>query len=354
MKIVVLAGGLSPERDVSLSSGAKITMALAEKGHEVVLIDSFLGIEEPEEGLSSLFKTKDTLKMEAVDVPWNPPDLQKVWADRVPDTGCFVGQNVVNICRLADVVFIALHGKGGEDGQMQAFFDTLRIPYTGSKFYGCAFAMNKDVSKHLMKANRVPTARWEHVADWENPHWDRIAELGFPLVVKPNCGGSSIGTYIVKDQKELEQALKDAAKVDTDLIVEEYIGGREFCVGILDGKALPPVEIIPIEGFFDYQKKYQPGLTQEICPARISTDELMRMQDAALTVHYAIGLGYYSRVDFKMLPDGSVFCLEANTLPGMTPGSLLPKEATAAGIAYADLCDQIVRHPVQIKQGTLG
>ena len=347
MKIVVLSGGISPERDVSLSSGAMIANALAEKGHAVVFVDSFLGIEAPAEGLETLFKRVPDYSPRYIDVPSEPPDLDKVRAERKPDTGCNFGQNVLELCRLADVVFIALHGEGGEDGQVQATFDQMNIRYTGSGFYACVKAMNKDVAKHLMKASRIPTARWEHVIYPREVHWDRIRALGYPQFVKPTCGGSSIATFKCENEEEVRAALEEAAKVSEDLVCEAYFGGREFDVGILDGKALEPIEIIPVSGWFDYEKKYQPGLTQEVCPADITPEQTEILKDAALKIHQCLGLGYYSRIDFKMESDGSFTCLEANTLPGMTPGSLFPKEAKNAGISYEDLCDRIVRAAVK-------
>lgn len=343
MKIAVLSGGISPERDVSLSSGCMIANALAEKGHAVVMVDSFLGIEAPEEGLETLFKQGADYQPKTLGVPNEPPDLDKVRRERKPDTGCNFGQNVLEICRLADVVFIALHGEGGEDGQVQATFDQMNIRYTGSGFYGCVKAMNKDVAKHLMKASRIPTAHWEHVIYPDDLNWDRIRALGYPQFVKPTCGGSSIGTFKCENEEEVRNALEEASKVSEDLICEAYFGGREFDVGILDGKALEPIEIIPVAEFFDYESKYQPGMSQEICPADISPEHAEILKDAALRIHKCLGLGFYSRIDFKLEPDGSFTCLEANTLPGMTPGSLFPKEARAAGISYADLCDMIVR-----------
>ena len=343
MNIVVLAGGISPERDVSLSSGSMIANALAEKGHAVVMIDSFLGIEKPVEGLASLFKKIPEYQPKTIDVPSEPPDLDKVRRERRPDTGCNFGQNVLEICKLADVVFIALHGEGGEDGQVQATFDQLNVRYTGSGFYGCVKAMNKDVAKHLMKASRIPTARWEHVIYPEDVHWDRIFNLGYPQFIKPTCGGSSIATYRCENEDDVRTALEEASKVSEDLMCEAYFGGREFDVGILDGKALEPIEIIPVGSFFDYESKYQPGMSQEICPADITPEQAAILKEAALHIHKCLGLGFYSRIDFKMEADGSFTCLEANTLPGMTPGSLFPKEAKAEGIAYADLCDMIVR-----------
>ena len=346
MKIVVLSGGISPERDVSLSSGSMIANALAEKDHAVVMVDSFLGIEKPAEGLDSLFKKLPEYQPRVIDVPSEPPDLEKVRRERKPDTGCNFGQNVLDIYKLADVVFIALHGEGGEDGQVQATFDQLNVHYTGSGFYGCVKAMNKDIAKHLMKASRIPTARWEHVIYPEDVHWNRIVALGFPQFVKPTCGGSSIATYKCESEEEVREALENASKVSEDLMCEAHFGGREFDVGILDGKALEPIEIIPVAEFFDYESKYQPGMSQEICPADISPEHAEILKDAALRIHKCLGLGFYSRIDFKMESDGSYTCLEANTLPGMTPGSLFPKEARYAGIPYADLCDMIVRAAV--------
>ena len=343
MKIVVLSGGISPERDVSLSSGCMIANALAEKGHAVVMVDSFLGIEAPAEGLESLFKQGADYQPKTLGVPSEPPDLERVRRERKPDTGCNFGQNVLELCRLADVVFIALHGEGGEDGQVQATFDQMNIRYTGSGFYGCVKAMNKDVAKHLMKASRIPTARWEHVMYPDDIHWDRIRALGFPQFVKPTCGGSSIATYKCENEDEVRAALEEASATSDDLMCEAYFSGREFDVGVLDGKALEPIEIIPVAEFFDYESKYQPGMSQEICPADISPEQTAILKDAALKIHKCLGLGFYSRIDFKMEADGSFTCLEANTLPGMTPGSLFPKEARQAGISYSDLCDMIVR-----------
>ena len=343
MRIVVLAGGISPERDVSLSSGSMIANALAEKGHAVVMVDSFLGIEAPEAGLDSLFKKIPEYQPKVISVPAEPPDLERVWAERVPDTGCCFGQNVLELCRMADVVFIALHGEGGEDGQIQATFDQLNVCYTGSGFYGCVKAMNKDIAKHLMDAAGIPTAPWAHVVYPDKVDWEKIFALGFPMFVKPTCGGSSIATFKCDTEEDVLNALETAAMLSPDIVCESYLGGREFDVGVLDGKALEPIEIIPVSGWFDYEKKYQPGMTDEVCPADISREHAEILKNAALRVHECLGLGFYSRIDFKMEEDGSFGCLEANTLPGMTPGSLFPKEAKAEGIDYADLCDMIVR-----------
>lgn len=345
MKIAVLAGGNSPERDVSLSSGWMICNALAEKGHAVVLVDAFLGIKKPAEGLASLFRSAPDYQPGSHEIPTTPPDLEKLKTSREPETGMFFGENVIEICQLADVVFLGLHGSPGENGQIQASLDLLNIRYTGSGFSGCVAAMDKSITKELLHVNRLPTASWLYLRHPEELRWEMIEKIGFPCVIKPPRGGSSIGVSIPKNKEEfragMELALSKSDEFEHDLIIEQYIAGREFCVGILDNQALPPIEIIPNEGWFDYEKKYQGGLTQEICPANISNELAGRLRDAALKIHYVLRLGFYSRIDFKVDEEGNIYCLEANTLPGMTPNSLFPKEAAAAGISYADLCDRI-------------
>ncbi len=350
MKIVVLAGGLSTERDVSLASGSMVAAALAEMGHAVVTVDSFLGIKKPDEGLESLFKSLPEFKAEKIAIPSEPPDINAIIASRVPDNKTFLGDHVLEICKLADVVFIALHGEGGEDGRIQAVFDYMKIRYTGSDFYGCVKAMDKDTAKLIMQENGIPTADWVHVKDIEEIDWDAIRALGFPTVVKPTCGGSSVATFIVENETDLRKAVKDAWDASGDILCEAYFGGREVDCGVLDGKALNPIEIIPVSGWFDYEKKYQPGLTREVCPAEIPAEHSEKLRNAALRVHKALGLGFYSRIDFKILDDGSFICLEANTLPGMTSASLFPKEAADAGITYPELCDRIVRDAAKNKE----
>ena len=344
MKVVVLAGGYSPERDVSLSSGCMISNALAEKGHAVVLVDAFLGIKEPAAGLLSLFKKNPDYVPCHYPIPTIPPDLEKMWAERKPDTGMFFGENVLEICRLADAVFLGLHGNAGENGQIQAAFDLLNIHYSGSCFSGCVLAMDKNLTKQILYANGLPTSPWVHIRDVHQPNYEKINKIGLPCVIKPANGGSSIGVSIATTIEELKDGIQKAAVCDKEIIIEKYLDGREFCVGILDQKTLPVIEIIPKDGWFDYEKKYQPGLTAEICPADISEELSEAMQQAAIKIHNVLKLGFYSRIDFKTDSSGDFYCLEANTLPGMTPNSLLPKEAAANHILYADLCNQIINH----------
>lgn len=334
MKIVVLAGGFSPEREVSLSSGAMITNALMENGHEVYLLDSYLGAAD---GEAVRFKSlKDGVDF-SFEIGRRAPELDRLAEERKEEG--YIGNRVIEICRLADVVFLALHGGAGENGQIQAVLDAYGISYTGTGYAGCLKAMDKHVAKLLMRASGIPTPDWRVYTRGES-----LEPFSFPCVVKP-CGcGSSVGVTIVDKEAQWEQALCSAFAYENRILAEVKITGREFSVGILGEKVLPAIEIIPKTGFYDYENKYQAGMTEEICPASLTKKEAEAMSRTAMKVHRALGLGYYSRVDFIMEEDGSLYCLEANTLPGMTPFSLLPQEAEAAGILYYELCEDIVRH----------
>lgn len=341
MKIVVLAGGLSPERDVSLTSGSLIANALRQKGHRVLLLDVYEGISDQED-FERLFRDH-TGEPYTYTVPDKEPDLEEI-KRRNGNPSSLIGPNVIKLCQLSDVVFMALHGAMGENGQLQAVFDVFGIRYTGTGYIGSLLGMDKDLSKKLMKQAGVPTAEWVVLrAGNRSAVEDILRSIGLPCVIKPLSAGSSIGVSIVYDREELEKALAYAGKVDKDILVEKMIPGREFSVGILDGAVLPVIEIIPKQGFYDYKNKYQAGSTEEICPARLSDSETRRVQELALKVHQQLRLGSYSRIDFILSESGEFVCLEANTLPGMTPTSLIPQEAQVIGISYPDLCDRIVR-----------
>ena len=332
MKIVVLAGGLSKERDVSLSSGSKVANALLDNGHEVCLVDLFLGVEI----LENVFVDKNNEKRFTYEVPDKEPDLEELKSKY--NTKKQIGKNVIEVCKLADLVFIALHGSCGEDGKLQALFELEGIKYTGTSSVGCTLAMDKDLSKKLMVADNIKTAKWILLNKGEEINLD---EVNLPCVVKPCCNGSSMGVSTVETKEELDNAINKAFKYEDKIIIEEYIYGREFSVGVLDNKTLPPIEIIVNKGFYDYKNKYQAGLVQEICPANIEEDLAKKMSTVALKVHKSLHLGYYSRIDFRVDNNGNIYCLEANTLPGMTPTSLLPQEALSAGISYEKLCEMI-------------
>jgi len=349
MKITVLAGGLSPERDVSLSSGSLIANALIDKGHQVALVDVYEGLSVPFDGVSSLFYAAADGHQFSYKVPEKEPDLEDI-RRKNGNRRELVGPGVLDLCRASDVVFLALHGAMGENGQIQAFFDVLGIPYTGSGYAGCLLAMDKDVTKRLLVRDGIPTADWVLVQpDREDRHTmlERIrGEIGFPCVVKPLSCGSSVGVSMVTAYEELEKALDEASLWESRILVEKKITGREFSIGIFLDRALPSIEIIPVQGFYDYANKYQGGRSREICPADLPPHEESALATLALSVHRCLQLGSYSRIDFIRDEKGVFWCLEANTLPGMTPTSLLPQEARATGISYGDLCEAIAAHPV--------
>lgn len=340
MKIVVLCGGLSPERNVSISSGTKIASALTERGHKVVLIDMFLGLEDYVGDIAGIFENPPALG--GTKIAELAPDLEQVRASRKWKSPSHFGKHVLEVCAMADIVFLALHGRTGEDGRVQAAFDLLGIPYTGSGYLGSAIAMDKDLTKRLVAPMGVLTPSWQMVACAE-PELDRVcAEAPLPCVVKPVDSGSSIGVAIAATREELRTALLDAAKEGSRVVVEQYIQGREVQIGILDGKALPSIEIVPLQGFYDYKNKYQPGAAKEITPAPIPAETEKRLADAALTVFRTLGLQAYSRADFIIDAEGQLWFLEINTLPGMTPTSLVPQEAEVVGIGYGELCEKII------------
>ncbi len=343
MKIVVLAGGLSTERDVSLVSGAGILRTLREKGHDAFLLDVYLGFPYDSDKLEEVFTLPDAGLKIADGIKTTEPDLAAVMASREDQSDCFFGPNVIDICRLADVVFMALHGDVGENGKLQAAFDVLGIKYTGPNYLGSALAMDKGIAKQIFKMSGIPTPMGTALKKVQKD--TPLAKLGLslPVVVKPCAGGSSIGVYIVDTEEDYQDAIEKSFRYEEEIVIEPYIKGREFACGIIDGKALPVIEIIPKSGWFDYSNKYQDGATEEICPAQIPDEVAKRMQAATEKAFQALKLDVYSRADFIWdEKNDDIYCLEVNTLPGMTSASLLPKEAKAAGIEYADLCQLII------------
>ena len=346
MKIVVLAGGLSTERDVSLTSGAGICRTLRENGHQAFLLDVFLGFPYDSDKLEEVF-TLPNAGLEIADgIKTTEPDLAAIKASREDQSDCFLGPNVIDICRLADIVFMGLHGDVGENGKLQATFDILGIKYTGPNSLGCSLSMNKLVAKQIFKMSRVPTPRGTSLTAQTKD--TPLEELGYylPLVIKPCSGGSSIGVYIVHTEEEYKEAIQRSFLIDhqDEVVIEPYLKGREYACGIIAGKALPLVEIIPKDGIFNYENKYQDGGAQELCPPQ-SLDEKTqkKMQRAAEKAFTALRMDVYARADFIVdETDGKFYCLEMNGLPGMTPASLLPKAAKAIEIDYGDLCEKII------------
>ena len=337
MKIVVLAGGTSTERDVSIVSGTGICNGLRAKGHQAILVDVFCGAETVD-WADPFPREYDVEAASAYIKSFNPhiEQLKKMRKD-------FFGPNVLELCKKADFVFLGLHGANGEDGRIQAAFDLMGIKYTGTGYLSSAMAMDKGVTKWMFQMKGVPVPGG--VTMERHTRKEDLAELGlaFPVVVKTCCGGSSIGVYIVKDQEEYMKALDAAFVYEEEVVVEEFIQGTEYTVAVVDGKAYPVVQIVPCQGFYDYENKYKPGAVKETCPAPISSELTRRLQDYAVQGYRALGLESYARLDFIVTDDEKIYCLEANTLPGMTPTSLIPQEAAVLGMDYPTLCEELIR-----------
>ena len=341
MKIVVLCGGTSTERDVSITSGRKVAKALKANNHEVALVDVYLGIEKEILG----FESGDFVDAAITGVNGLAPDITKIIEKRKNKELGFFGPQVIKICQEADIVFMALHGENGENGKVQAAFDLLNIKYTGSGYDGSQMAMQKDITRKILSASNIPVAEGIAYNSAEAILFkeDILDKVGLPCVIKPVEGGSSVGVIIAQTEVELVHGLENAKFYDESVLIERYIAGREFSVGVIDGKALPIIEIIPKSGFYDYKNKYQAGYTEEVCPASLDANTSSVMQEMAERVYKALNLTVYARIDFILDKYTNIpYCLEANTLPGMTETSLLPQEAKAVGIDYPELCQKII------------
>lgn len=336
MNIVVLCGGLSNERDVSISTGAGAANALIERGHRVVLVDLYLGCGKDFTTAQAAFEQSQ--KIDRRSVAESAPDLDEIRAMR-PDSDCRIGPHVIELCRAADITFLALHGEEGENGKVQAMLDLYGVKYTGCGYLGSALAMNKSLSKAMFSLSGIATPPGQTLSRVDDPWRD----VDFPCVVKPCSGGSSVGTSVVKSRGEYLPALELAFKYEEKVIVERYIKGRELTVGVLDGKAMPVIEIIPKSGFYDYKNKYQADATLELCPAPIGEAATKRVQRLAEEMAKALKIDVYCRGDFLWDEEtDEMFCLEANTLPGMTPTSLIPQMAREMGMDYGELCERII------------
>ncbi|HKT71340.1 MAG TPA: D-alanine--D-alanine ligase [Steroidobacteraceae bacterium] len=327
MKIAVLFGGSSEERDVSIASASQVIPALRGLGHEVVAIDTATGRLPP----------ADEQRLLTSGVAPEPPTRSVLSGMR--ESARALAGSAAQIGNV-DLVFLALHGGAGEDGRVQAVLDLAGLPYTGSNHIASATAMDKDLSKRLFRAAGVPTADWL-MAPVAAADVGRA--LGWPVVVKPNKQGSTVGLSIVRRQEDLAAALELARRFDDEVMIERFVPGRELTVGVLGREALPVGEIITRGEIFDYQAKYQAGGAREVFPADLPSEAARTAQDLALRAHAALKLGAYSRIDFRMDAQGRLWCLEANSLPGMTAASLLPQAARAAGIRFPELCDRICR-----------
>jgi len=326
MRITVLTGGTSSERDVAIASAAQIVSALRSRGHTVAVVDMARGfIPQAEES-----------RLLSGSVSKEPPAISELMA---LERGLLLsGLASLPVIRDAEVLFLALHGGRGEDGTLQAVLDVVGVPYTGSRSLGSSLAMNEDIAKRLFRVAGVPTADWL-MAPASVEEAER--NLGWPMVVKPCKEGSTVGLSVVKEPEGYNDAVTLAARYDSEVMLEAFVPGRELTVGILKGRALAVGEIIPRHEIFDYECKYTPGMAQEIFPADLPPAMGAECCRLGLLAHQALKLGGYSRVDFRLTPAGELFCLEANALPGMTATSLLPQSAAAVGISFAELCEQV-------------
>lgn len=342
LNIVVLAGGLSNERNISLNTGVKVSEILKEKGHKVILLDAFMGYDHHEMIIDNAFLNPDTYSLEIDSIPTGIPDLWAVKKRREDQSNSFFGPNVLQICKQSDLVFIALHGANGENGKVQATFDLLGIDYTGCDYFSSAISSNKIVSKELLENAGIPVPFGYLVTKGEKVLYPKDFNLSYPVIVKPNNGGIGLGISTVMDDNAYLKALKEAFKWENDIIVEEYVVGREFKVGTLNLKALPVLEVLPLHS--DDESGLTPsGKKTQKCPAEISIELANKLKQSAELASKTLGLKSYSKVDFIVRPDGSYVCLECDSLPQLNPDSHLIIEAKASGINFTEFCESVVK-----------
>lgn len=328
INVALLVGGISPEREVSKATGKSVLKALRELGYSVRVIDPAFGLNQPKDE-SAFFHEKDFTDIS------NRNQLEAINSTLLDDI---------------DVAFIALHGIGGEDGIIQSMLEMRGIKYTGSKILPSALAMNKSMTKIMFMHFDVATPKWFLINRNEND-FNLIREkikkfFGYPCVIKSNDSGSSIGLTICRGDVEVENAVKLALKFSSSAIVEEYIAGRELTIAVLEQQALPVLEIKPVGGLYDYEHKYTSGKSEYIVPAEIPPKISEHLQHQALLAFNSVGCECYARIDFRLTKDYKSYCLEINTLPGMTNLSLVPKMAAAAGISFEELIDRIIKYAI--------
>jgi D-alanine-D-alanine ligase len=336
VKVAVLTGGTSVERDVALASGLQVAAALRSLRHTVHVVDLASGYVAPEHEAALL----------PGGVGREPPPLERL---RELQRGMLsAGLGELPAIRDADVIFIALHGGQGEDGTLQAVLDVIGVPYTGSGHLASALAMDKDLAKRIVRDHGLAVPAWvmgPATAD------DVQRTVGYPCIVKPSKQGSSVGLTLVRREPDLVEAVGLAERYDDEVMIEQFIGGPELTVGMLGNDPLPVIEIRPQHELFDYECKYQPGMSEEICPAPIDPGLATQTQDAARRAHHALKLEGYSRIDFRVGSGGDIFFLEANTLPGVTAQSLIPKAARAAGMSFPSFTEAVCRLALE-RRGT--
>ena len=322
-KVALLVGGTSPEREVSKMSGKGVFGALKNLHYSTVIIDPAYGLNQPKSE-DEFFSEKDFAQ--------------------ISNRNCIDAINS-DLLDKVDVVFSAMHGKWAEDGTIQSLLELRGLKYTGSKVLASAIAMDKEMTKLIFKQVGVQTADWISLADnrFESVIDEIKNRIGFPCVIKPNDQGSTVGLTLVKDESQIKDAVNLALKFSSKVLIEKYIPGREITVAILLNQALPVLEIVPKSGFYDYEHKYSSGMSEYIVPANIPAEVAEEAQRQALIAFQSLGCEGYARVDFRMTNENEIYCLEVNTLPGMTATSLVPKSAKAEGISFEELIDKIIR-----------
>ena len=336
MNIAVIAGGTSTEREVSLVSSKLICASLRRNGHRANIIDVFFGTTMYSDA-DAFFSDENNLEELTAELSEKSSEIKETEKKRAEAGEGFFFFMVLEVCKAADIVFIGLHGANGEDGKIQAAFDLMGIKYTGTDYLSSAISMDKYLTKRILVTEGIPMPKGVRLRKGH-----KIEYVPFPCVVKPCCGGSSVGVSIVSNEDEFKAAVELAFSYEDEIIVEEYIKGREFSVAVIDGKALPVIEIEPVSGFYDYKNKYSAGATKETYPADIDEDTAKRMMRIAEKACDAVGVKAFARVDELMNEENEIFCLEINTLPGMTPTSLVPQEAQAVGMSYDQLTQKLV------------
>jgi len=326
-RVTVVTGGSTPERDVAFAGAAQVVQVLRQLGYQVAVVDTV-------EGQLSPAGERKYLVPSVGRTPPTEAEL-RVLEERE------LGPRLVDLPEVAeaDLVFLVVHGRPGEGGTLQAVLEAAGIAYTGSGPLGSAMAMDKDVAKRLFRGAGVSTAPW---VMWPASA-SEIEALGLPVVVKPSKVGSTVGLSIARTRQEIEPAVKTALRFDDEVMLERFIPGRELTCGVLGDRGLAVGEIIPSHEIFDYECKYTPGMSREVFPADLPEAVAVRVRADALAAHRTLKLRDFSRVDFRLSPDGTLYCLEANTLPGLTGTSLLPQSAAAVGIGFPELCDTICR-----------
>ncbi|MFP4527589.1 MAG: D-alanine--D-alanine ligase [Candidatus Kapaibacterium sp.] len=332
MKIAVLFGGISPERNVSIAGGRAVVDALRSKGHDVLAIDPAYGA--------------DGLR--------NGEELATI--SQIPDEEMLAGFSPRRLIECVnsplfddvDVAFLVLHGKWGEDGTIQSLLKMRGIPFTGSQVKASSLAMDKISSKMMFLSAGIPTPQWatlrkEYIDDYDILEELR-SEIGPEMVIKPNDQGSTIGITIIRDGNldDINEGIRKAFKYSDRALAEKFIEGRELTVSVVGDTVLPVIEIIPEEGYYDYEHKYTKGKTEYVCPAEITDDVTEFIQGMADTAYNVLGCEGFGRVDFRLDEEGQPFCLEVNTIPGFTATSLVPMASRTAGTEFPELCEKII------------